>query len=298
METIFLLLAFLSLGLLVVGLIKPALILRWGVQQTRRRVAIIFVPTLVFFLVLVGIFSETPQKQPQQEISGQSERQAKVEETVTAKQVQQGQETKIDKSSASDVPAQLSQKEVFKVVYVVDGDTLEIDGGERVRLIGIDSPERGQLYYSEARNTLTGLVLNKSVRLEKDITDRDRYGRLLRYVYVGDLFVNLEMVRLGYANSYTYPPDVKYQSQILSAEQEARNAKVGLWAPQTELTPQPSSPPQQPSSSVICSYNAYNCSDFSTHAEAQSVYEQCGGVANDVHKLDRDKDGLACESLP
>ena len=48
----------------------------------------------------------------------------------------------------------------------------------------------------------------------------------------------------------------------------------------------------------VCSYNAYNCDDFSTHRQAQRVYEYCGGVGNDVHKLDRDKDGLACETLP
>lgn len=55
---------------------------------------------------------------------------------------------------------------------------------------------------------------------------------------------------------------------------------------------------QEEQESIICSYNAYNCSDFSTHAEAQAVYEYCGGVTSDVHRLDRDKDGLACESLP
>ncbi len=66
-------------------------------------------------------------------------------------------------------------------------------------------------------------------------------------------------------------------------------------------TPVASPPPEEtapPTSGVICSYNAYNCSDFSTHAEAQRAFETCGGVSNDIHRLDGDKDGAACESLP
>lgn len=66
------------------------------------------------------------------------------------------------------------------------------------------------------------------------------------------------------------------------------------------LISSPTSPPESssPNSSIICSYNAYNCSQFSTHEEAQSVFEYCGGVSNDIHRLDGDNDGIACESLP
>lgn len=67
--------------------------------------------------------------------------------------------------------------------------------------------------------------------------------------------------------------------------------------PEPEPEPEPSSI-QSFSKDIICSYNAYNCSDFSTHVEAQETYEYCGGVSNDIHKLDRDKDGLVCETLP
>ena len=80
--------------------------------------------------------------------------------------------------------------------------------------------------------------------MEKDITDRDKYGRLLRYVYVDPsagsgqvLFVNLELVKQGFATSYTYPPDVKHQSEFLAAETEAREAKRGLWAACPVVTP-------------------------------------------------------------
>lgn len=117
------------------------------------------------------------------------------------------------------------------VDYVVDGDTVELRSGERVRLIGINTPEMGQSYSVEAKNKLKELIEGKEVVLEKDITDKDQYGRLLRYIWLGDALINLNMVKLGYANSYTYPPDVKYQDQIVAAEKEAREKKIGLWSP-------------------------------------------------------------------
>lgn len=125
--------------------------------------------------------------------------------------------------------------EEFLVTRVIDGDTIELENGQRVRYIGMDTPETVspskpvQCFGKEASDKNKELVLGKKVRLEKDITDRDKYDRLLRYVYVGDLFVNLELVRRGYAFSYTYPPDVKFQDEILSAQQQAREEKAGLW---------------------------------------------------------------------
>lgn len=116
-----------------------------------------------------------------------------------------------------------------RVIEVIDGDTIVIEGGYRVRYIGIDSPERGEKYYQEAREANRELVQNKRVRLEKDISDTDRYGRLLRYVYAGDYFVNAELVRKGYARSYAYPPDIKYQAFLKSMEQEARQTGRGIW---------------------------------------------------------------------
>lgn len=116
------------------------------------------------------------------------------------------------------------------VRYVFDGDTVELGNGERVRLLGMNTPERGQSYSNEAKEILRELVRGKEVLLENDVTDRDIYGRLLRYVWVGDTLLNLEMVQRGYANSYTVPPDVKYQKEILRAEREARESRQGLWA--------------------------------------------------------------------
>ena len=120
------------------------------------------------------------------------------------------------------------------VVRVVDGDTIVVGiGGPRgtkVRLIGIDTPERGDCMFQAATDRMRALVGGRSVRLVRDVSETDRYGRLLRYVYVGDTFVNAAMVREGYANAATFPPDVAHAREFLSLERIARAARRGLWA--------------------------------------------------------------------
>lgn len=214
-----------------------------------------------------------------------------------------------------------------KVTQVIDGDTIQIEDGQKVRYIGIDTPETVhpsepvQCFGKQASEKNKELVGGKIVYLEKDVSETDKYGRLLRYVWVGDIFVNDYLVRQGYAQSSTYPPDVKYQDQFLQAQREARENNRGLWGscsyfgePEAQATPkatatptpktgQQAPPPTSPSSSsqpgtYSCSGNLYNCSDFSYWEDAQYVFEQCGGAGNDVHGLDGDKDGVACESLP
>ena len=126
--------------------------------------------------------------------------------------------------------------DLVKVKRVIDGDTMEIEGGEKVRYIGIDTPETVdprkpvQCFGIEASKKNKELVEGKMVRLEKDITDRDKYNRLLRYIWVDDVLINLELVKQGFAYSYSYPPDIKYQEQIVKAQDEAREAKRGLWS--------------------------------------------------------------------
>jgi micrococcal nuclease len=129
-----------------------------------------------------------------------------------------------------------SSTDTYLVTRVIDGDTIEIEGGKRVRYSGIDTPETVdprkpvQCFGIEASNENKKLVLGKRVKLEKDISETDKYGRLLRYVYVDDIFVNDYLVRNGYAYVVTFPPDVKYQQQFLEAQKEARENKRGLWS--------------------------------------------------------------------
>jgi len=122
------------------------------------------------------------------------------------------------------------------VVRVIDGDTIEIEGGQRVRYTGIDAPEvahatePGEHFGEEAAGKNQELVEGRIVSLKRDVTDKDEYGRLLRYVWLGDTMINAELVRLGYAYAYSLRPNVKYQELFLQLEAEAREQKLGLWA--------------------------------------------------------------------
>ncbi len=126
-----------------------------------------------------------------------------------------------------------SPPDTARVTQVIDGDTIIIADGSRVRYIGIDTPEvypKPQDFGIEAGQVNRELVEGKKVRLERDVSDTDRYGRLLRYVYVDDIFVNAELVRQGLARAQAYPPDTKYQDYLEELETEARQAGRGIWA--------------------------------------------------------------------
>jgi micrococcal nuclease len=124
------------------------------------------------------------------------------------------------------------------VVRVVDGDTIAVqlaDRVEKIRYIGVNSPEihhpiKGeQPGGREAAEVNRRLVGGRHVRLELDVRARDRYGRLLAYVWTGDTMVNAELVRLGYAQVMTVPPNVRYQKLFVKLQREARDAHRGLW---------------------------------------------------------------------
>ncbi|MDD5699852.1 MAG: thermonuclease family protein [Candidatus Nanoarchaeia archaeon] len=106
--------------------------------------------------------------------------------------------------------------EYAKVTRVVDGDTIKINGNETVRFLGINTPERGELYYKEAKEFLEKLILNKTVKIERGKEDRDMYERLLRYVFLGDENINLKLVEEGLANPYIYDAD-KYTKLLRDA---------------------------------------------------------------------------------
>lgn len=190
--------------------------------------------------------------------------------------------------------------EKFLVTKVVDGDTIVLESGKTVRYIGIDAPEtsRGQECFSgESTNKNKELVAGKYVTLEKDISETDRFGRLLRYIYIDNIFVNDYLVRQGYAKASTYPPDVKYSEQFKEAENEAREDSRGLWVGCNSETHGLET--DEPSSAKVSSGQGdKDCGDFKTHLEAQEFFISQGGPTNDSHKLDRDSDGLACETLP
>ncbi len=132
------------------------------------------------------------------------------------------------------------ETETATVKRVVDGDTIELADGRKLRYIGINTPETVdprkpvECFGKEASSENKKLVEGKEIRMEKDISQIDKYGRLLRYVYVGppvgELMVNDYLVRQGFAHAATYPPDVKYADTFTEAETEARTNNSGLWS--------------------------------------------------------------------
>jgi len=118
---------------------------------------------------------------------------------------------------------------------VIDGDTIWMKDRGKIRYIGIDTAERGEPYYGEATEYNEALLARGDIVLEFDVETRDKYGRLLAYVFVeeddkGRIFVNEEMVRAGWATTLDIPPNRKYRDRFAEAEEVAREEGKGIWA--------------------------------------------------------------------
>lgn len=180
---------------------------------------------LVSLILLLGALMFFLANNVKEEVV-KKEKQAKVTNSVKKKRIHQ---VRIDESK------------LYLVARAIDGDTIELENGENVRYIGVDTPETKhpkkavQCFGKEAHEKNKELVEGKYVRLERDVSDRDKYGRLLRYVYVmnadnnEEIFVNAELVSKGYAHASTFPPDVKFQEIFLDGQIFAREHKLGLW---------------------------------------------------------------------
>src|SRR3972149_1255059 len=223
-------------------------------------------------------------------------------------------------------------KQEAKVVSVVDGDTIKVsfDGKtETIRFIGVNTPETvdprkpvecvGERASAVAKENLNG----ETVWLEADPTqgERDKYNRLLRFVWTDDATVDFGkvMIATGFAYEYPYNTPYKYQAIYKQAQKEAEQGKKGLWADNAcpvataKPTVKPTVAPTQSTSTnqppanqgggackYSCSSPDRDCSDFSSHAEAQAFFNCCGFTAtNDPMKLDSVGvgDGVACESI-
>lgn len=206
--------------------------------------------------------------------------------------------------------------ETAVVTRVVDGDTLHIERNgreETVRLLLVDTPETvhpnkpvqpfGKEASQFARETLSG----KEVQLEFDGPERDKYGRLLAYVWVGDTSFNERLLERGLARyAYVYDPPYTHSGALKEAEQEASDKEKGIWslpgyvtedgfAEGFEAEETKSSPAKREN---LAGQDDKDCSDFHTQEEAQTFYEDAGGPEEDPHRLDgSDQDGRVCESL-
>ena len=193
------------------------------------------------------------------------------------------------------------------VVRVIDGDTIEVSvggGTARVRYIGIDTPEtvdpRRPVGWMGPEASAANVVLvdGRSVVLERDVSETDSFGRLLRHVWVRDgddwLLVSLALVSAGFAAVSTYPPDVRYVELFLDAQREARDAGRGLWGDPPDPTAAPTAAPGgacDPSYPDVC-IPPYppdlNCGDI--------AFRRFRVVGDDPHRFDGDRDGIGCES--
>ena len=247
----------------------------------------------VFFILTIG--NSAPTKN--QDTNYSQVLQPEIEEVVGAQETNTTPEQLLTPKEGGK-----TEEKIYSVVKVVDGDTISVNINgitETIRLIGINTPETVdprkpvECFGIEASNKAKELLTGKKVILESDPTEgeRDKYQRLLRYVWMEDgTFFNKKMISDGYAYEYTYDTPYKYQAEFKQAETEARLAKRGLWdddACSEESQMQPPNIEDQgavDTSSIICSSNTYNCTDFKTHTEAQQVFEFCGGINNDIHK--------------
>jgi endonuclease YncB( thermonuclease family) len=191
-----------------------------------------------------------------------------------------------------------------KIIAVLDGDTVLMrreDGLMKIRLAEIDAPEKAQTFGETSKQSLSGMVLGKQVKVISQAVDQ--YGRLVAHLSVDGLDVNAEQIRRGMAWEYS---NFHSNKALIALQEEARQAPRGLWA-QSDPTPpwewrklHPSTKPGAVAASATdhaaapgasCG-NKRRCSEMTSCEEARFYFEQCG-----MKSLDGDGDGTPCESL-
>jgi endonuclease YncB( thermonuclease family) len=206
-------------------------------------------------------------------------------------------------------------EEFGRVKYVVEGDVIGVEiGGAlyEVRYIGLDAPQdftATERYAVQARKNNIALVQDQDVLLVSDAQDRDKFGRLLRYVFLGDVFVNYELVRQGDAYAIPSSPNDACAAELENAQRQAQRAQAGVWKAAVIATGTPFRvifPTVEVNLGGVldegpcdCNGVELSCGDFYTQDLAQACYLHCLIVkGKDVFHLDPDNDGLACDYLP
>jgi len=212
-------------------------------------------------------------------------------------------ENNLEKLTPTEIvtPTESIKNDLFLVTKVIDGDTImvKINNEEKsIRLIGINTPETNECFGKEATERMKELVENKKVKLEADGTqdDKDKYDRLLRYIYLEDgTFVNEQLIKDGLAKEYTYKIAYKFQIEFKSDQKSAEEEKIGLWTTDvcknlTTVTP---------TKTILTTENlnyscdcSKSCTEINSCEEAYYQLNNCG-----CSKRDSDGDGVPCESL-
>ena len=188
-----------------------------------------------------------------------------------------------------------------RVTKVVDGDSIEVRiAGSiyQLRYIGIDTPEYYEPLGDQASALNSDLVMGQTVTLFKDVSETDRYGRLLRYVLVGEVFVNYELVRAGLASASSYPPDTACDRLFAAAQQEAQATFLGLWAPLLITTSRSNPIEIQPTSAGNCdpAYPTVCIAPPPPDLDCGDIeYRRFQVLPPDPHNFDSDQDGIGCE---
>lgn len=201
------------------------------------------------------------------------------------------------------------------VERIVDGDTLVVKDGEKVRLIGVDTPESVdprqpvECLGKEASTFLAGLIPpGTKVTLVYDVDLTDRYDRTLAYLYrsTDGLFVNAELLTSGYAQILSIPPDIAHADEFLELQREARDAGRGLWgdvctqavaSTTTTISKTITTHADFPGLGIESPGDTKNCGDFANYAEAKEWFDAQFPAHGDVANLDSDNDQIPCESL-
>lgn len=199
--------------------------------------------------------------------------------------------------SAFSAFAKDSDDKLYHVIRVIDGDTFKANGAGTIRLIGVDTPEtkhpkkKIEYFGREASDFLKKRLSGKKVRLEYDQQRKDRYGRTLAYVYLEDsTFINAEIIAEGYGFAYTKFP-FKYLEEFRSLEKRARESEKGLWKnKKSSMIQMPIIKPVVANLKAEC--RPKTCSKIKSCSEAMHLLNHCGQKS-----LDRDSDGVPCESL-
>lgn len=195
--------------------------------------------------------------------------------------------------------------ESAELLEAVDGDTIRVRLSEQelpVRYIGVDAPERDQPLDDEASRANAGLVLGQSLLLVKDSSESDPFGRLLRYVFVGGVFVNETLVRTGWARPASYPPDTACDALFAAAQIWAQEYRLGGWdldwagqilpgrvlsAPETPVPAVGNCHPAYPTICLPPPPPDLDCRDI--------PHRRFKVLAPDPHNFDGDKNGIGCE---
>lgn len=335
----FFLISVAAIPIWIVGLIRPSLIIRWGdpLKRNRKSVSkyslILFAVSMILFVVVIPKTSPLEQAFEDNEIDNT---------VISGKPIN----VTIDKVNPTESVNSEAQKAIApsyfleaKVTGVTDGDTFTVklkDGSsEKVRLLLIDTPETKhptkpiQPFGPEASAYTTKILTGQSIKLEFDISERDQYGRILAYAYLGDKMVNEMLLEKGYARVAVYQPDVKYVDQFRAIQKVAQAGKLGIWSIEDYATdtgynesvvasPSPKpivivKPTATKKPAPVSTKNPVATSKPKATATPEPVeedyvfYQNCSAVraagADPIYagdpgyssKLDRDGDGVGCE---